>query len=164
MTINTPAWYAQSYPTIDDLESFACDLGAVVVWGRCSWASFFPGDAELAPAIFVPRAAHALARVWGLSHEIGHLVQHSGPRGELMWAKGEAQANRWAACALIPQERIRAHKNASLDAMVAALSAHFEDIPLEDCPARRLAAKIARIRLRALDDDPISGQISKCTA
>jgi len=93
-----------------------------------------------------------LREVWLLAHELGHLVQHAGPRGELLYSKDEAQANRWAARALIPEKRVRAYANASLDAFIGALSAHYEDLPLEDCPARRLAAHIARIRLKAVED------------
>ncbi len=68
----------------------------------------------------------------------------------MFYGKEENQAERWAACALIPESRIRAYGNASEDAMMAALSSHYEDLPLEDCPARRLAAKIARTRLHVL--------------
>ena len=57
----------------------------------------------------------------------------------------------WAACALIPEARIRAHRNACLDAFVGALSAHFEDLPLTNCASRRLAGRIAKIRLKNME-------------
>lgn len=93
-----------------------------------------------------------MERVYLLAHELGHLVQHSGPRGALLYAKDEHKADQWAVCALIPWDRIKNHANASLDAFIGALSAHYEDIPLEDCPQRALAAHIAMIRLRALKE------------
>ena len=101
-------------------------------------------------AIVVPEAAGPLERTWVLAHELGHALQHSGAKSTWSYSKGEAQASRWAACALIPLERIRLYGNASMDAMLAALSAHYEDLPLWDCPARQLAAKIARFRLDSL--------------
>jgi hypothetical protein len=45
------------------------------------------------------------------------------------------------------------YANASEDAMVAALSAHYEDLPLVECPQRDLAGYIASIRLRALREE-----------
>lgn len=147
-----PDWYGLRYPTLEDLEVFTEQLGAGVVWTRAGQAAFDPGDAERAPAIYVPRRAGPLEQAWLLAHELGHLVQHAGPRGELLWSKDETQADRWAALALIPAARIEAHGNASLDAFIAALSAHFEDLPYEDCPQRRLAAWIAEIRLRTIEE------------
>jgi Zn-dependent peptidase ImmA (M78 family) len=123
------------------------DMGAGVIWTRAGRACFWPGDDEHAPAIFVPISVGPLEKIWLLCHELGHLVLHDGYAGPLQWNRQESMAERWAACTMIPEQRIRAHDNASLDALIAALSAHYEDIPLIDCPARYLAAKIARIRL-----------------
>ena len=100
--------------------------------------------------ILLPVNAGPLEMIWTLAHELGHALQHSGPKSTWSYSKGEAQASRWAACALIPYERIAEYQNASIDAMIAALSAHYEDLPLEDCPSRDLAARIARIRLDSL--------------
>jgi hypothetical protein len=105
----------------------------------------------LEPAvILLPLRAGLLERCWLLAHELGHLHLHAGPRGALLEGRDEAAADRWAARALIPQARVLAYANASLDAFIGALSAHYEDLPLEDCPARRLAGRIASIRLRAV--------------
>lgn len=147
-----PAWYGERYPTLEDLEAFAWDLGASVVFGPVPHGIYFPGwpDQGEPPVIGIPRDAGPLERVWTLAHELGHLTQHAGPKGDLLWGKNEAQANRWAACVLIPEARIQAHSNASLDAFVAALSAHYGGLPPNNCPARRLAGKIARIRLSTL--------------
>lgn len=145
-----PAWYGKTYPTFDRLEEFAELLGAATFATRASVPAYWPGDLDTAPGIFIPERFGPLERTWALAHELGHLVQHSGPRGELLWAKDEAAANRWAACALIPERRVQAYKNASQDAFVAALSRNFEDLPAWDCPARRLAGKIAAIRLKAI--------------
>ena len=39
-----------------------------------------------------------------------HLVQHTGAKGELFRRRDEAQANRWAARALIPWADARAER------------------------------------------------------
>ena len=148
-----PPWYGHNYPTWEDLEAFAWDLGAAVVLGPVSKGAFFVADLEpdSSGVIAIPQSYGPLARIWALAHELGHLVQHAGAKGELLRSKNEAQANRWAACALIPEIRILAYANASLDAFIASLSANYEDIPFIDCPARALAGEIARIRIRALE-------------
>ena len=147
--MDLPNWYGLRYPTLEDLEVYTEQLGAVVVWSRTRQAAFSPGTREEAPAIYLPRNADPLEKAWLLAHELGHLFHHAGPN-QIKWRRNEAEANRWAACALIPEERIQAYRNATIDAFVGALSAHFEDLPLTDCPARRLAGKIARIRLNAI--------------
>lgn len=133
------------------MEAFAWDLGAVVIWGPVHTAFFCPGDGEAPAVIGLPDLEGPLAQAWELAHELGHLVQHAGPKGELSWSRDERQADRWAALALIPEAAVRRHANASQDAFVAALSRHYEDLPPEDCPARRLAGRIAQLRLRALE-------------
>lgn len=105
------------------------------------------------PVVLLPRDATPLERMWAMAHELGHAILHSGAKSEWSYTKGEAQANRWAASALIPNERIQTYLNACEDSMVAALSAHYEDIPLIDCSVRRLAGRIARIRLQTLSTE-----------
>ena|ERR1051326_4284948 len=143
-----PNWYANKYPSFEDLVSHAEELGVAVTTGRFPTGAFFHGDV---PVILVPGQKGELLKTWCLAHELGHLMQHTGPKGRLMWAKDEWAANRWAACALIPKSRVVAHGNASLDAFIGALSVHYEWLPPEDCEARRLAAHIARHRLRCLE-------------
>ena len=128
----------------------AGEFGAGVGFADIPFGVFHP-CVEGVPVIILPADSFLLDKVWFLAHEIGHLVQHSGPKGKREHGKEEAQANRWAACALIPELRIHAYHNASLDAFIAALSANYEELPLVDCPSRRLAAEIARHRLRALE-------------
>ena len=148
-----PAWYGHRYPTREDLEGFAWDLRTSVVYGPVSKGAYFPTNPGFGrPAVIViPEALGPLARTWSLAHELGHLVEHAGPKGEMFRRKNEAQANRWAARALIPEKRIRAYAKASIDAFIASLSANYEDIPFIDCPARSLAGEIARIRIKALE-------------
>ncbi len=145
-----PAWYGTSYPSWEDLESFAGSLGAGVVFGAVSKGVYFPPylDYGIPAVIAIPKGLGPLASAWTLAHELGHLVQHAGPKGELMWSKSEAQADRWAACALIPEARIQEHQNACVDAFVGALSAHYEELPLVNCAQRRLAGRIAKVRLK----------------
>lgn len=147
-----PAWYGLHYPTLEDLETYAWNLGASVVYGRISKGSYLaPIEEYGVPAVvIVPDRSSPLARTWSLAHELGHLVLHLGYISPWMRAKQETQADRWAACALIPEARIQQYANASLDAFIGALSAHYENLPLMDCQQRRLAAKIARIRLQTI--------------
>ena len=112
----------------------------------------FLADVGGVPVILIPKGSSGLERAWVLAHEIGHLVHHAGPRGGLLYDKDEGKADLWAARALIPEAAVRRHRNASLDAFIGALSKHYEDLPMRDCPQRRLAAKIASIRLRALEE------------
>lgn len=120
--------------------------------GPCGSAGLVLVEAPGFSVICLPEPLSPLEEAWYLAHELGHLVQHGGYTTDWAHDKQEAQASRWAACALIPEAAVRRHANASLDAFIAALSAHFEHLPLEDCPQRRLAAQIARIRLKAVEE------------
>lgn len=149
---SNPAWFGRRYPGWDDLLAFAESLGCLVARADIGEHGLFvAGEDEEPPVIIIPEH-DGLSSFWTLAHELGHLVQHVGPRGELLHDKDEAQADRWAARALIPRARVAHHRNASLDAFIGALSAHYEELPLEDCPARRLAARIAHIRLKAVEE------------
>lgn len=132
--------------------AFAESLGCVVGHAEIGDHGIFVAGEGHEPSVILIQREHGLAAFWALAHELGHLVQHSGPRGELLHSKDEAQADRWAARALIPRARVKHHGNASMDAFIGALSAHYEELPLEDCPARRLAARIAQIRLRVVEE------------
>ena len=145
-----PAWWGELYPRWYDLERLAEDYGCLVIMSHGRVPGFFPGNEEAAPAIFIPVKAGTLDRFWYLAHELGHMILHLGPRGDMLYSKDEVQANIWAAGTLIPRARIHLYGNACEDAFIGALSAHYEDLPLEDCPARRLAARIASIRLHSL--------------
>lgn len=143
-----PPWFGSIYPTVEDLETYAGSLLAVVEpsRGKTAACTLIEGGA----VILIPDRWGNLERCWGIVHELGHLRMHSGPKGSLSWYRNEAQANRWAACALIPEARILPHQNASMDTLIDALSSHYQNIPFEDCPLRRLAARISRHRLVAL--------------
>lgn len=146
-------WFGRRYPSIKDLEDAAWQLGCVVVRGPVSNAFFIPPSAALPyGTIGIPDTHGPLETAWALAHEVGHALLHAGRLGPLQRDKQEAQADRWAARALIPRARVAHHRNASLDAFIGALSAHYEELPLEDCAARRLAARIAQIRLRAVEE------------
>lgn len=145
-----PSWFGRRYPSPDDLEAWAWDLGCAVGPTRFGKGGFIAGENGDHAVILVPDLNGPLAWTWSLSHELGHLSQHEGPKGELCWSRDEAQANRWAACALIPEAAIRRYANASEDAFMGALSRHYQELPLYPCPERRLAARIARIRLGCL--------------
>ena len=156
-----PSWYAKRYPTLDDLVDFAASLGAHTHFsGKISTAAFVSEEDDgngwagaarpITSIILIPSQKGPLASAWGLAHEIGHLCLHAGPGGSPSWSKDETQANRWAACALIPAARIKKYNNASIDSFMGALSANYELLPMHDCLARDLAHKIARFRLDAL--------------
>lgn len=103
------------------------------------------------PIVLLPEDAGPLEMIWSLAHELGHAIRHSGPKGSLSYGKEEAQASRWAACALIPYERITAYGNASEDAMVAALGTHYRKVcHTRIAPPAHWPAALARIRLESL--------------
>ncbi len=149
---NPPPWYGRSYPSTQSLEDYAWELGAVVVRGPCISARIIYVDAPGTHVICLPQDLGPLEEAWQLAHELGHLVLHRGYSSPWACGRQEAAAEKWAAAALIPSEAVRRHRNASIDAFIGALSAHYEDIPLRDCPQRRLAATIAAIRLRAVEE------------
>ena len=150
-----PKWYGHSYPSFEDLVRAAEDLECRVTSADTGEeAVFFPPDPERQepPVIVLPVHVGHLRLCWLMAHELAHLVMHSGPKGPFTYRRDEQRAHRWAACALIPEDRIRMYGNASTDAMIAALSANFEDIPMKACQLRALAAEIASHRLRALKE------------
>lgn len=148
----TPDWYGQRYPSHQDLEQMAERIGVPVAVDGFPVAVFVPLSRG-GPMIGLPEGKGPLEHAWNLAHELGHAILHAGPIPRAR-SKQEAQANRWAACALIPEARIQHHQNASLDAFIGALSAHYEEIPLEACETRKLAARIARFRLKVLEEAP----------
>jgi Zn-dependent peptidase ImmA (M78 family) len=146
-----PVWFEKRYPSLADLEEMAEAAGAGIGEADIPMGVFI-ADVLGVPVILLPKESAGLNRIWTLAHELGHLVLHSGPRGVFLYGKDEAAADRWAARALIPERVIRHYGNASLDVFIGALSKHYEDIPLMDCPQRRLAAHIGSIRLRAIEE------------
>lgn len=147
---NRPLWYGKRYPSWDDLLDFADSMGCLVgVADISDQAIYVAGEGLEPPAIIIP-PERGLLGFWLLAHELAHLVMHSGPKNHLTFRRDEERAHRWAACALIPESRINHHANASIDAMIAALSAHYEDIPIGLCRLRKLAASIAKYRLKSL--------------
>ena len=150
--MNDPTWFGKRYVRFSALEELASTLGVEIVYADIPFGLYFHNVMGI-QIIELPISQGALEKIWSLAHELGHAIQHSGPKGPLSYGKEEAQANRWAASALIPNERILSYLNACEDSMVAALSAHYEDLPMEDCPARRLAGRIAQIRLQTLSTE-----------
>ena len=152
-----PVWYERKYPSFNDLESFAGTLGALVGVVEVPGALYVPAGAvqdESPPLIMIPESAGTLERLWLLAHEVGHLAMHFGSASPARASKVEAQADRWAARALIPEAAVQRYKNASVDAFIGALSKHYEDLPLANCRAREVAGIIAGIRLSMVEDQP----------
>ena len=153
---NNPSWFGKRYPVFEDLVVAAENFGARVTQADIGdEALYVAPDQALGqpPAIILPIYAPPLLMMWLMAHELAHMFLHgSGYLSQLQRDRQESDAERWAARALIPQARIRHHKNASVDAFMGALSSHYEDLPLVDCEARRLAAHIATIRLKAVEE------------
>ena len=151
--MRNPSWFSHRYPTVDDLLVAIEGLGAVVLKAPIgTGALFVAGEGHLPPAIILPKKVGQLRLVWLMAHELGHLVLHGGYVSRWTHDRQEAAADRWAARAMVPESAVRRHRNASVDAFIGALSSHYEDIPLYDCPERRLAAEIATIRLKAVEE------------
>jgi len=151
--MNNPTWFSRRYPTLSDLESLANDLRTKVVWDALVPGAYIVQVAKPGwNVIVLPTGLGLLDETWQLAHELGHLMLHPGGYiSEHTYQQQEARANAWAARALIPEAAIRRHRNASLDAFIAALSRHYQDLPYEDCQERRLAAEIAAYRLRGME-------------
>ena len=148
-----PAWFEKKYPSLEDLERSLECCGCRVTHAEIGdEALFVAGDGHEPHVVILPAAAEGLRRAWLLAHELAHLLMHRGYASGWTRSQQEARANAWAARALIPEAAVRRHRNASMDAFIAALSAHYEDLPSEDCPQRRLAAEIAHIRLKAVEE------------
>ena len=139
MPVVLPPWYGVRYPRVDDLESYAWTLRGTVERGPLQGLAACTFFDDGITVIELDSAFGILEEHWQLAHEIGHLVLHCGYISPWTKDRQEWQAKLFAACALIPEERVRAYQNACEDAFVGALSANYEDIPLEDCPLRRLA-------------------------
>jgi hypothetical protein len=152
-----PSWYGVAYPTVEKMEAYAWQLGAVVMRGPVPAFCSLPTNECDVAVIGIPETAGPLEMAWLLAHELGHLALHLGYISPWTRDRQELQAGRWAACALIPEARIQAHRNASMGAFVGALSAHFEELPLICCHPRRLAGKIAKIRLSILEEKAANG-------
>lgn len=140
-------WFGSRYPTLEDLEGVALKQGAPVLYGPCEAPAAAWDD--LGPlCIFIPGYRGRLAKCWGISHELGHIVLGHGPLPHSN-ANHEFEADKWAAQALIPESRIRAYRNATLSGFIKALLRHYAS---EDEAVRMLAARIAHARLAAIQD------------
>jgi Zn-dependent peptidase ImmA (M78 family) len=140
-------WFEKRYPTQADLEEVARRYGAVVLYGACAAPAALWDDVGL-HSIFIPDYRGQLAKCWGISHELGHVVLGHGPEPHSNHHH-ELEADMWAARALIPAARIRAYRNATLSGFIKALLRHYA---VEDDAVRMLAARIAHARLAALQD------------
>jgi len=141
--IPLPVWYGKAYPSLDNLVEYVDTLGVCVQFdSKIDVAVYFN---EKDPIILIPTQFGLLDTIWKLAHETGHLCERiTAAAWKRAWVRCENQANRWAACALLPEAEIQ---KASIDTFIAALSAHYEELPLHDCPARALAHRIATIRM-----------------
>lgn len=150
--VAAPDWFGRRYPTLDDLVQAIEASGALVGWAAIGSGLYVAGEDGDPPVVLAPTDVSHLTQCWMLAHELAHLRAHAGHKTRWTYDRDEVAADRWAARALIPRGRVLAHGNASLDAFIGALSAHYGDIPLIDCPDRRLAARIAATRLKHLEE------------
>lgn len=143
-------WFGFKYPSLLELENLAEALGAPVSYERYK-KPFLQWDLAGPLCIVIPTYDGQLARAWGIAHEVGHLVLNHGPLHTNHSASPmEMEADVWASCALLPEERIRHYQNASVGTLMRALHKNFQPIP-ESGGVRKLAARIAYARLRALE-------------
>ena len=149
----TQLWFGKKYPQIEEMVASAYRLGALVTWAKIGQeAVFFAPDPVMnePPVIVLPLGVCPLRMSWLMAHELGHLMLHGGYVSQWTRDRQESQATRWAARALIPEAAVQRYRNASVDAFIGALSKHYEDIPLHNCPQRELAGFIAKVRLNIL--------------
>ena len=135
----TQLWFGKKYPQIEEMVASAYRLGALVTWAKIGQeAVFFAPDPVMnePPVIVLPLGVCPLRMPKLMSQRTRD--------------RQESQATRWAARALIPEAAVQRYRNASMDAFIGALSKHYEDIPLHNCPQRELAGFIAKVRLNIL--------------
>lgn len=149
--VASPDWFGRRYPSLDDLVAAVEARGAVVGWAAIESGLYVAGEDGDPPVVLVPAAGSYLTQCWILAHELAHLRSHAGHKTRWTHDRDEAAADRWAARALIPRARVLHHGNASIDAFIGALSAHYGDLPLINCADRRLAARIASIRMKWME-------------
>lgn len=150
---DVPVWFGRKYPSCEDLERELEARGSRITQADIGdEALFVVGEGGDPHVVILPLVAGPLRRAWLLAHELGHLLQHSGYIGPWTHDRQEHQADAWAARALIPESAVRRYRNASLDAFIGALSAHYEDLPPYNCRAREVAGIIARMRLSLVED------------
>lgn len=144
----TLAWHGRRYPSLNDLVLALEARGAVILHADIGEeALFVAGEPPVPPVVILPIGVGPLHLAWLMAHELAHLVKHEGYSSPWAYDRQEHQARIWAATALIPEAAVQRHNNASVDAFVAALSKHYEDLPPYDCRAREIAGIIARVRL-----------------
>lgn len=119
-------------------------------YGRCE-APLCAWDSKGPWIIIVPTYRGILARAWGVAHECGHLVLKHGPMPHRD-PRQEAEADAWAAMALIPEAMVARYNNASVAAFLAALHRNYEPIPRETCKLRNLAVRIASRRMELIEE------------
>ena len=148
-----PSWFGRKYPSLENLEDALEAHGCRIIRAEIGEdALFVVGENGEPHVVILPFGAGPLRLAWLMAHELGHLLQHSGYIGPWAHDRQEHQAHRWAALALIPESAVQRYHNASLDAFVGALSKHYQDLPLRNCPERELAGMIARMRLSLVED------------
>jgi len=82
------------------------------------------------------------------------MVTHSGPPPtKELWETQEAEADRWASCALIPEAKIRMYNNPTLSGFMACIRKYYVQERSDWDHLKMLAARISHARLRALRDD-----------
>ena len=73
-----PSWYGLRYPSLEDLEKAAEDLGCRVGYADIGEdAIYIAPDADYGepPVILIPTGIGLLRQAWLMAHELAHLVR-----------------------------------------------------------------------------------------
>lgn len=102
------SWYGRTRPTFEMLKGVARHHGVEVVFHYDFDVPRFLWDLHGRPwVIAIPEQFGALARLWALAHEVGHMVLHDEPPlSKVQHAEQEDDANDWASEAMIPENEI----------------------------------------------------------
>ena len=150
-----PSWYGKRHPIVGEMEGMALSYGVQIAFHIDFDVPRYVFDENMKPwVIAIPEPFGDLARLWGLAHELGHLVQHgSPPRSKEEHLEQEGQADAWGACALIPESKIREYGNPNVHGFVAYLRKHYQHFSgKKEDRIRALAYRIAFTRIAAIKE------------
>lgn len=148
-------WYGERCPTFEEMEAVALNLGVQVAIHPDFDVPRYLWDEHGDPwVICIPSQFGPLARLWALAHELGHIICHGDPPIDREQHRTqEAEADEWAACALIPGSVFEEGGTPTPHHLVYFLRKHYQAFTTQkDDRVRALAYRIAFTRMKAMEE------------